>query len=357
MDSPPWLANDREDLDQVARSVVAWIASALDSPLYAYLASRIAQDPQMLALVAAIANTPPLNLLFGGVKLGLTADDALAAWYPHLAGTDARQPDVEAYQAFRSHSLDRASALIEVGATRRTQTNEALRSAAILPWIASTAKAWDAPIHLVDIGASAGLNLCLDRFDYDYDGHLILTAFSSATRLTLRCENRGGFALPERVPAIASRTGLDLSPIDAADADATAWLEALVWPEHTDRLERLRAALDIRRDTDVRMVAGDAAVTLREVEASLPPGPMVVFHTVMAYQLDQEQRRALDAAVAEVAERRPVARIAMEPVRGTGHQHIPVGLALHTAEVRASAHAHGRWIDRAASPETKASHT
>ena len=337
--------------------MVAWIASALDSPLYAYLATCIAQDPQMLALVAAIANTPPLNLLFGGVKLGLTADDALAAWYPHLAGSDARQPDVEAYQAFRSHALDRASALIEVGATRRTQTNEALRSAAILPWIASTAKAWDAPIHLVDIGASAGLNLCLDRFDYDYDGHLIPAAFPTATRLTLRCENRGGFALPERVPAIASRTGLDLSPIDAADADATAWLEALVWPEHTDRLERLRAALDIRRDTDVNMVAGDAAVTLREVEASLPPGPMVVFHTVMAYQLDQEQRRALDAAVAEVAERRPVARIAMEPVRGTGHQHIQVGLALDTAEVRASAHAHGRWIDRAASPETKASHT
>jgi hypothetical protein len=346
MESTPWLASDRADLDEVARSVVTLIASALDSPLYAYLASRIAHDPQMLALVAAIANTPPLNLLFGGVKLRLTADDALAAWYPHLAGADARQPDDEAYQAFRSHALDRATDLIDVGATRRTQTNEALRSAAILPWIASAAEAWDAPIHLVDIGASAGLNLCLDRFDYDFGGHLIPAAFPSAIRLTLRCENRGGFALPECVPAIASRIGLDLSPIDAADADATAWLEALVWPEHTDRLERLRAALDIRRDTDVTMVAGDAAVTLGEVEASLPPGPMVVFHTVMAYQLGPEQRRALDDAVADVAARRPLVRIAMEPVRGTGHQHIQVGLALDTAEVRASAHAHGRWIDR-----------
>lgn len=348
MDSPPWLAIDRDELDEVARSVVTWIDSALDSPLYVYLASRIAQDPQMLALVAAIANTPPLNLLFGGVKLGLTADDPLAAWYPHLAGADARQPDDYAYRAFRSHALDRASALIAVGATRRTQTNEALRSAAILPWIVEAAEASNAPIHLVDIGASAGLNLCLDRFDYGFGSHLIPAAFPSATRLTLRCENRGGFALPERLPAIASRTGLDLSPIDAADPDATAWLEALVWPEHTDRLERLRAALDIRRATDVRMVAGDAAVTLREVGESLPPGPMVVFHTVMAYQLDQAQRQSLDAAVAEVAERRPVARVAMEPVHGTGLQHIQVGLALDTAEVRASAHSHGRWIDRPA---------
>jgi hypothetical protein len=325
--------------------------------LYAYLASRIAQDAQMLALVAAIANTAPLNLLFGGVKLGLTADDALAAWYPHLAGADARQPGADAYDAFRSHALDRADELIEVGATRRTQTNEALRSAAILPWLCEAADTWQSPIHLVDIGASAGLNLCLDRFDYDYDGHLIHAASPSATRLTLRCENRGGFALPARPPAIASRTGLDLSPIDAADADATTWLEALVWPEHTNRLDRLRAALDIRRDTDVRMVAGDAAVTLREVEASLPRGPMVVFHTVMAYQLDTEQRRALDTAIADVSARRPVARVSMEPVRGAGHQHIQVGLALDTAEVRASAHAHGRWIDRPASLETKASRT
>jgi hypothetical protein len=80
MDSQTWLASDRGHLDEVARSVVTWIDSALDSPLYAYLAPRIAQDPQMLVLVAAIANTPPLNLLFGGVKLRLTAEDPLAAW-------------------------------------------------------------------------------------------------------------------------------------------------------------------------------------------------------------------------------------------------------------------------------------
>lgn len=356
MDTPGWLASDRNDLDEVARSVVAWIDFALDSPLYVCLASRIARDPQMLALVAAIANTPPLNLLFGGVKLGLTAEDPLAAWYPHLVGADARQPGDDAYAAFRAYALDRSAELIDIGATRRTQTNEALRSAAILPWIAEAAEASDAPIHLVDIGASAGLNLCLDRFDYVYasgsggdsSSHIIPTSNPSAARLTLRCENRGGFALPAHPPAIATRIGLDLNPIGPNDADATEWLEALVWPEHVDRLARLCAALDIRRDTDVRMVAGDAAVTLREVEASLPPGPMVVFHTVMAYQLDQEQRQALDAAVAEVAERRPVARVSMEPARGAGHQHIQMGLALGTAEVKASAHAHGRWIDRAA---------
>ncbi len=352
MTTPGWRADDRANLDQVARGVRTWIDSALDSPLYVLLASRIADDPQLLALVAAIDHTPPLNLLFGGVKMGLAADDALAAWYPHLAGGDVRTPDDDAYAAFRAHALERWDQLVEVGATRRTQTNEAGRSAAILPWLCEAADAWGEPVHLVDIGASAGLNLCLDRFDYRYDdggagGASVPARNPASTRLTLGCENRGGFALPTLPPAVATRTGLDLNPIDASDADATAWLEALVWPEHADRLERLRAALAIRRETDVRMIAGDAAVTLLEADASLPPGPMLVFHTVMAYQLDDAQRAAIDAALADVARRRPVARVAMEPARGVGHQVIQVGLTLDDAPPRAIAHAHGRWIDLA----------
>ncbi|WP_291382045.1 DUF2332 domain-containing protein [Demequina sp.] len=348
MDSPAWRADNRADLDQVARSVTTWIESALDSPLYAFLASRISQDPQMLALVGAIDNAPPLNLLFAGVQLRLNTADPLAAWYPHLAGADARPPDADAYAAFSAYALDHAAELIEMGSTRRTQTNEVGRSAAILPWLVEAADAWGAPVHLVDIGASAGLNLCLDRFDYDYGDKTVSAINPSATRLTLQCENRGGFALPDSAPAIATRTGLDLAPIDAMDADATAWLEALVWPEHTDRLERLRAALAIRRDTDVRMVAGDAAVSLLETEANLPPGPMLVFHTVMAYQLAATQRDAIDASLAEVATRRPVARVAMEPVRGAGYLYLYTGLSYATAQVRAGAHAHGRWIDNVA---------
>jgi len=303
----------------------------------------------MLALVGSIANTPPLNLLFGGVKLGLTATDPLAAWYPHLVGADVRQPDDDAYAAFRAYALERSAALVEIGATHRTQTNEAGRAAAILPWLVEAADALAAPVHVVDIGASAGLNLCLDRFDYDYGNHHVPALNPSAHRLTLTCENRGAFALPDAAPTIATRTGIDLAPIDANDPDAAAWLEALVWPEHADRLERLRAALAIRRETDVSMVAGDAASTLLEVEAHLPPGPMLVFHTVMAYQLEPAQLDAIEDALAQVALRRPVARLAMEPVRGTGHQHIQTGLRLATAQVRATAHAHGRWIDAAAS--------
>lgn len=350
---PGWSPEERRDREHVARVAEEWV-EACDSPLYVHLALESARDPQMLALIARIDNVPPLNLLFGAVRLALTSADPLAAWYPHLAGDGARGVDADAYPAFRAFALERAEWVVEVGRTRRTQTNEVGRAAAILPWLVTeaariTADAGlppDSPVHLVDVGASAGLNLCLDRFDYDYDGALVGARNPATTRLTLECQNRGEFPLPKAAPIIGQRIGLDLDPLDVSKPADAAWLEALVWPEQQDRLERLRAGIAIRRETDVTMIAGDATHTLPALAASLPPGPVLVFHTVMAYQLDTAQRALLDDAVAQLATARPVARVALEPLGITKRPEVRVGLRLDDAEVVARAHAHGRWLER-----------
>ena len=67
----------------------------------------------MLELIARIDNVPPMNLLFGAVKMALTPADAVAAWYPHLAGAGVRQPDDEAYAAFRAFALEHAHSLAQ----------------------------------------------------------------------------------------------------------------------------------------------------------------------------------------------------------------------------------------------------
>lgn len=348
-------ADGHRDLAEVARGVSRWADTAADSPLYAFLARRVAGDPELLALVAQIPRTPPMNLLLGGIKLRLREADALAAWYPHLAGAHARTPDDAAFAAFREHVLAHADALLELGRTRRTQTNEASRAAVVLPWIAAAAEAWGEPVHLVDVGASAGLNLCLDRFEYRYfaeAGTVVLAAADpAASRVTLACELRDGLRPPRAVPTIATRTGLELEPVDPTDPDSAAWLEALVWPEHEDRLERLRAALAIRRETPVAMVAGDAAQNLPGVLEALPPGPVAVIHTVMAYQLSDPQRAALDAACVQAGRERPLVRIGMEPWSGSPHPRVTLGASQHAGRVVASAHAHGRWLAR---PERRA---
>lgn len=348
---PGWAPAERRDLDHVAAVVTEWI-EACDSPLYSHFAQECAQDRDMLALIARIDNVPPMNLLFGAVKLALSPADALAAWYPHLAGDAARVADADAYPAFRRYALEHSEVIEAAGRTRRTQTNEVGRAAGLLPWIASESVRLNqvsgtpgAPVHLVDVGASAGLNLCLDRFDYDYGTATVLTNNPAATRLVLMCDNRGDFAIPEQAPRVSARIGLDLAPVDATDPEHAAWLEALVWPGHEDRLERLRAAISIRGETDITMIGGDAAQTLAGLDSVVPPGPVVVFHSMMLYQLNTGQRSALDEAVAVLAAARPVARVALEPLDLSKRPQVRVGLRLADAKVLATAHAHGRWLD------------
>ncbi|MFW2512543.1 DUF2332 domain-containing protein [Demequina sp. SO4-13] len=335
-----WSARDRDDLESTAAVVQEWIPHAPDSPLYQGLALRIAQDDVMLRLVSRIDNVPPLNLLFAGVKLLLRPADALAAWYPHLASGAVREPQ-DAYPAFRDFALAHEEELVRIGCERRTQTNEVGRTAVLLPWLPRT----EAGLHAIDIGASAGLNLCLDRFAYRYSGSG-RDAHLGSGELVLECENRGGFGLPAAPPRLASRTGIDLDPIDATDAQQSAWLEALVWPEHEDRLARLRKAIAVRRAVPVRMVAGDAATVLADVERALPPGPLAVWHTVALYQADAGARADIDAAVEDAARRRDVTRVGCEPVDGSLHPEIHVGSSFDFGETVAIAHAHGRWIDR-----------
>jgi len=82
-----WTERDRTDLALAERVVRNWLAA--DSPLYQLFKARIADDSEMLGLVAAIDNVPPLNLLYAGVQLMLMPGDALARWYPRYGGNAA----------------------------------------------------------------------------------------------------------------------------------------------------------------------------------------------------------------------------------------------------------------------------
>src|SRR6266571_1473740 len=86
----------------------------------------------------------------------------------------------------------------------RPQTNEPARCATLLPALAQLPP----PLALIEVGASAGLTLLVDRYSYDYAGHRIAGQDSLAP--TLRCSPRGPVPLPARLPEIAWRAGLDL---------------------------------------------------------------------------------------------------------------------------------------------------
>lgn len=289
-----------DDLAQLAAAFARFADEARgSSALYAALSPAIAADRELLELMLAAPPTQRrANLLFAAVHDVLLAgrDHPLARYYGSLRERP-RAPEPAALEAFRDFCLAARDAVRERIAARHTQTNEVRRSAALLPVLQRLSR--DAPIALLEVGASAGLNLLVDRYRYRYGvGPWVgSTAFAVAIRCALR-----GPAPPYRLkPArIAHRLGLDPHPLDVRRAEDARWLMACVWPEHVDRLELLRAAVEIGRRDPPEIVRGNAqAADLDAALSSLPNDiPICVVHSaVMPYLTPTERNefvRTLD---------------------------------------------------------------
>ncbi|MFZ4718975.1 MAG: DUF2332 domain-containing protein [Ilumatobacteraceae bacterium] len=292
------------------------VSTATRAPLYSRLSAAAAEDRDILALLHHAPETQQLPvLLFAAVHFLLLHGDGpeLAAFYPNLS-TDV--PDDDPVPAFRRFVLGHADALGPVIATHNTQTNEVGRCAQFLPALGMLADEVG-PLAHVDVGTSAGLNLLLPRYSYEFlpGGRVEPTAGTSTVHL--RCETRGDVPVPAMMPAIARSVGLDLAPIDVLDDDAVRWLEACVWPDQADRFARLVAAIGMAREEvpDVRAgdAVGDLAAVVTDATSGLGTGvhPVVTNSWVLNY-LPHETRTAYVAALDAIGSQRDLSWVIAE---------------------------------------------
>ena len=250
--------------DEVAGTAETYRAFAGEthgrSPRYEELTLAVAEDRLILGFLGTLpaAKRQP-NLLFAVAR--------------YLLGEPA------SITALRGLASDRAAELADTMLTRRTQTNEPARCATLLPALALLPQ----PLALLEVGASAGLTLLVDRYSYDYDGHRVTGTDPQAP--VLHCQPRGGVPLPERVPEVAWRAGLDLNPLDVTDDDDVRWLECLLWPGESDREARLAAAIETARRQPPEVRRGDLLADVPAVTSQAPrDATLVIFHSaVLAY--------------------------------------------------------------------------
>jgi len=315
-----------------------WGKHTHGSPLYAELVEVVAEDPELLRVMNRIGHLPPPNLMFGAVQYMLMGggDRDLASHYRSIVG-DPAPPDGVGPK-FRSFVLAHEEEIVEMGNTRYTQTNECRRCVALLPMVAM---AEFHAFHLIDVGASAGLNLGLDRYGYRYDDK----EWHPDAEPLLEAESRG--VAPELVEIeVLSRTGLDVNPLDPADGSARRWLDALIWPEHVERRERLRSALDMAASLEIDMIAGDALETLPTALDRLPAGePAVVMSSFTLNQFDAAQRDDLDSIVSVARSARPVHRVSMEVLDKADDWARMIVDDGNGASTVGQAHPHGEWIE------------
>ena len=321
------------------------------SPMYERLALGIAEDQEMLALVAGAQKGQWVpNLLFGAVHFLLLKglQHPLSAFYPSLSGSV--ESDENPYPHFRAFCQEHRGEIEDLVSTRYLQTNEVGRCACLLPAFGIVAeRAQGRPLALIEVGASAGLNLLWDRYGYDYGDAGRYGDLGSLVQVS--CELRGGRLppFPARLPEVEFRVGLDLNPVDVRDFDATQWLRALVWPEDRQRAELLRMAVDVARHEPPRLVAGDAVVTLPDVLKDVPrEAALCVFHSHTLNQFSGDQRGRLYSLLSEHASIREVFRVSLEWRWGQPSPQLKVFEhrdGTHTGTLLAYYQAHGKWIE------------
>lgn len=216
------------------------LGSPFTAAVLAAVDEALAAGAPVLAPIARHAGDPRAD------ALALRVAGAL-----HRIAQDGRHDELERLYGLRDASragrsaavLSRALAanrgLLEAYLADPPQTNEPARSAMFLGGFLTVAAAARQPLRVLEIGASAGLNLVFDRYRYDFGSWC--WGDDSAVP-TIVAAWRG--PRPPDVPlVVAERRGCDNRPVDLRDDEARRRLRSYVWADQDDRLSRLDAAI------------------------------------------------------------------------------------------------------------------
>lgn len=326
------------------------------APLYDRLARGIAGDPELLSIAAHTRSgqQAPLLLLAAVHSLLLGGSDhALGAFYPSVTQRAAVPPG-DPMPAFRAFCRDHRDALLELVSTRLVQTNEPRRCTVLLPAFTTVARlAGGRPLALIEVGASAGLNLLFDRYGYDYGEGRFAGDPSAPVRFA--CALQGAMLPPIHagLPQVTTRIGIDLHPVQADTPQAMRWLRALVWPEHPERATLLLQVLAIAQREPPTLVTGDALTVLPQAVAAAPAdATLCVFHTATLAHFPPEARERFRALIAELARQRDLFWLSSEGI-GLGErrrfEYVTILTAFqHGRQVErrlAYNHQHGAWLE------------
>jgi hypothetical protein len=293
------------------------------SPLYDALWRRLAEEPLVDELVDEYRWDTPLKLVGGLHYLVL---DGRAAW------DDVGRALVEERDFLRRYVAEQG-----------VQTNEVQRCWMLLPCFLEAARRLGAEqFDVVELGSSGGLNLVWDSYRYRYANG---SWGDREAPLELAGEERRPVPaeLLALAPRVRSRVGLDLAPIDITTEAGAHLLRSFVWPDMTERLERLERAIAVGRRDPPTVEQADFVERLPELLAG--EGPLLVFETNALVFVAEERRQGLEAALAEAGKRRAVALVGTS-VEAVTHSRLELQLWPEgTRETLADADFHGAWID------------
>ncbi len=321
------------DPDVVASeaAVVAAAWSGPDTPnswrLIAAQLSALRDDPELRALAASAPSDRLPALLFtaAATRLVLTLEpEPLRGWFPRVGEGQASLPDAFGPE-YRAFCLDHRDELLAAMAAHRYQMNEVGRCAGLV--LALDPELADGrAVTFVDIGTGAGLALHFDRYAYRFVGPAMTT--QHAVPLRRAAASAGGAAvaidtqmlgtatplIPERLPTVVQRIGIDVEPLAVADADVRGWLAACI-PQTIEAVTRFERAVEVVLSEPATMIRGDAVEVLADALRSVPADRFIcVQDSYVSVFFDDAQRRRLREVIEAVGVERDLDWISIDPL-------------------------------------------
>jgi hypothetical protein len=328
-----------------------WCAQ-LGSPLSAAILERTAADVEAggptWGVLDGHANDRsesllPLRFLGSLHRLVLQGKaPALARCYPSVGGRDEV---ASAWPDFREALAEHREAL-RANLERPVQTNEVGRSGALLGGFLRIARTTGLPLRLLELGASAGLNLRWDQYRYETGAD----AWGDPTSPVRLADDFSG--PPPRFDGtcrVAERRGCDLAPLDPGSEEDRLTLRSYVWADQTERLQLLDAALTVAQRVPAPVEMATASTWLAGALRDPRPGSVaVVFHSIVWIYFDEAERgrvrQTLEHAGRQATAEAPLAWLRLErggdqaEVRLTlwpgGNEHLLATCGFHGRNVR-----------------------
>jgi hypothetical protein len=287
----------------------------LGSPFYASLLESAASDVESGGAVLDVLSgfeseleSSALALRLMGAVHRLVLQGRLAQLEPHYPSVGGDGDAAGAWPFFRDALREHGPEIHRL-IERGCQTNEVGRCAALLGGFLEVAHRTGLPLRILEIGASAGLNLRWDHYRYESGksgepGEAGWGDESSAVRFV------HFFDIPpplDRTAEVVERGGCDLEPIDPTTDEGSLSLRAFIWADQLGRLSRLDGAISVAQEVPAVVERLDAATFLeRELARPRPGVATVVYHSVFIQYVNDGVQSRIASTIANAMSRAPV---------------------------------------------------
>ena len=297
----------------------AMYCDTFGSPFTAQLIKAISADYEQGGPIASLLANWTTNPRADALALRLAGyfhhavlinrDPELAAHYPSSIANWTIDDIWPLARALLEREPNTAAAFIRSA----PQTNETRRSIALLAAFLHFAQRWQSEIDLLEIGASAGLNMNWDLYTYK------TKSWTWGAEGPVQIDTDWNGPPPPLADInVRTRAACDLNPLDISDETQRLQLKSYIWPDQPERLARFDGAVALARETGVHVERADAAPWLaQKLNARAADAATIVYHSVFLQYPPREAREAIVDAITEAGARAtpsaPLAWVRLEP--------------------------------------------